>query len=249
MELCHGWYRHNGERRRIRPIPGLPIDILGSGGFCIASPSRGPPGSYEIIQGTLDDLDRLPVMRNVPEVAQRKVMADHGEQLVLHGTRNTALFDACRKTACDRADEADLTAFAVKWNAQHCQPPVSLSKVMDTVHSVWKWETKRRSLDGRAQRAEALLRRSANAAALLHLLIARHKPGVQFELTNTYAAVIGWDLKRFTRARAILIDVGEIEQVRGAYPGQPALYRRPTLFRSRPGGGVHPRGGEREGRG
>lgn len=35
----HAWYRHDGERRRIRPWRGLPIDLLG-GGFVVAPPSE-----------------------------------------------------------------------------------------------------------------------------------------------------------------------------------------------------------------
>ena len=54
----HAWYRHNGEQRRIRPVPHEPIDILGAG-FVVAPPSRGAKGTYTLVQGTLDDLDRL----------------------------------------------------------------------------------------------------------------------------------------------------------------------------------------------
>jgi hypothetical protein len=35
----HAWYRHNGERRRIRPFGDLPIDLLGRGGLIVAPPS------------------------------------------------------------------------------------------------------------------------------------------------------------------------------------------------------------------
>jgi hypothetical protein len=34
----HAYYRHNGERRRIRPWRGLPIDLLGEGGLVVAPP-------------------------------------------------------------------------------------------------------------------------------------------------------------------------------------------------------------------
>src|SRR5262249_51689002 len=56
------WYRHNSERRRIRPDRNVPIDILGAG-FVVAPPSQSAKGSYEFISGGLDDLDRLPVMQ------------------------------------------------------------------------------------------------------------------------------------------------------------------------------------------
>src|ERR1700680_128510 len=57
------WYRHNGEGRHIRPNPLLPVDILG-GGYVVAPPSRGVKSDYQIIQGSLDDLDRLPPLPN-----------------------------------------------------------------------------------------------------------------------------------------------------------------------------------------
>ena len=58
------WYRHNGETRRIRPIEGLPVDILGDG-FTIAPPShRSDLGrSYAFLTGSLSDLDHLPPIR------------------------------------------------------------------------------------------------------------------------------------------------------------------------------------------
>ena len=54
----HAYYRHNGERRRIRPFAGLPIDVIGAG-LIIAAPSENQRGTYQIIQGKLDDLDHL----------------------------------------------------------------------------------------------------------------------------------------------------------------------------------------------
>ena len=87
----HGYYRHNGEGRRIRPVARVPIDILG-GGYAVAPPSRGARGQYEIVQGRLDDLDRLPVMRGMapPEV----VVAAHSSRACLASNpRTDALLD------------------------------------------------------------------------------------------------------------------------------------------------------------
>jgi hypothetical protein len=61
----HAWFRHNSEGRAIRPVHGLPVDILG-GGYAVAPPSLVPGGGYEFIQGSLDDVARLPTMRSVP---------------------------------------------------------------------------------------------------------------------------------------------------------------------------------------
>jgi Bifunctional DNA primase/polymerase, N-terminal len=58
----HALYRHNNERRCVRAWDGLPIDLLGAG-LAIAPPSLVAKGQYQIIHGHLDDLDRLPIMR------------------------------------------------------------------------------------------------------------------------------------------------------------------------------------------
>jgi Bifunctional DNA primase/polymerase, N-terminal len=54
----HAYYRHAGERRHVRPYENRPVDILG-GGYVVAPPSISTKGSYEIIEGTLDDLANL----------------------------------------------------------------------------------------------------------------------------------------------------------------------------------------------
>ena len=41
-------FRYNGEARRIRPVAGLPIDVLG-GGYAVAPPSMGSKQSYEFL--------------------------------------------------------------------------------------------------------------------------------------------------------------------------------------------------------
>lgn len=63
-------YAHHGETRLIRPIPDLPIDVLG-GGVVVAPGSIGELGPYEIIRGSLDDLDRLPYARIPDEIARQ----------------------------------------------------------------------------------------------------------------------------------------------------------------------------------
>src|SRR5262245_48205219 len=47
----HLLYRYNGERRRLRPWPELPIDVLGDNGFVLEAPSKFAAGSYEIVHG------------------------------------------------------------------------------------------------------------------------------------------------------------------------------------------------------
>jgi bifunctional DNA primase/polymerase-like protein len=52
-------FRHNGEARRIRPLPGLPIDVLG-GGYAVAPPSMGTKAHNEFLRGSLapEEMDR-----------------------------------------------------------------------------------------------------------------------------------------------------------------------------------------------
>lgn len=85
------WYKHNNERRQIRPWPDRPIDILGSG-FVVAPPSRGANGRYQFISGSLDDVDQLSVMRDVPVHAwdTSRLIAK-----VKEGERNEGLAGVC----------------------------------------------------------------------------------------------------------------------------------------------------------
>jgi hypothetical protein len=63
----HAWYKRNGERRHVRPWKDLPIDVLG-GGYIVAPPSVAAKGTYEFLQGSLDDLTSLPTLRNVSDL-------------------------------------------------------------------------------------------------------------------------------------------------------------------------------------
>jgi hypothetical protein len=45
----------------------IAIDILGAGGFVIAPPSNVRGGEYQFIAGSLEDIDKLPVLRDVPQ--------------------------------------------------------------------------------------------------------------------------------------------------------------------------------------
>jgi hypothetical protein len=91
------WYRFNGEKRLIRPDPDKPIDILG-GGFVVAPPSVGARSNYQFIQGDLDDLDRLPILRDTgatpPSFLPHSVQAEVSE-----GHRNDSLWRHCMQSA------------------------------------------------------------------------------------------------------------------------------------------------------
>ena len=112
------WYRHNGERRRIRPHRNVPIDILGAG-FVVVPPSQSTKGSYQFVSGSLDDLDCLPVMQNVPVEAwdNSRLVAE-----VKQGQRNNKLFSVCLEAArhCDDFDAlCDVARTAIANSCHH----------------------------------------------------------------------------------------------------------------------------------
>jgi hypothetical protein len=137
------WYRHNNERRRIRPDRNVPIDILGAG-LVVAPPSQSAKGGYEFISGSLDDLDRLPVMQNVPVEAwdNSRLVAE-----VKQGQRNNKLFTACLEAA-RRCDDFDaLLDVAITRNMEFL-PPLEEGEVMRTAASAWRYETEGRNYIG-----------------------------------------------------------------------------------------------------
>lgn len=101
------WYRHNGEKRQIRPFPGRAIDVLG-GGYVVAPPSKSAKGAYGIIAGKLEDLGSLPTLSQ-PEIiyspAPFHIGEQHAEQVAASslsdgatlscGNRNATLWRWC----------------------------------------------------------------------------------------------------------------------------------------------------------
>jgi hypothetical protein len=86
----HLWYLHNGESRKIRPDPNVPVDILGTGGLVIAPPSMGKNGRYQFIRGSLADLHKLRPAANIDQ---------NVHELIQQGGRNKALLDYLRNQA------------------------------------------------------------------------------------------------------------------------------------------------------
>jgi len=71
------WYKHNGERRQIRPDRNVPIDILGTNGYVVGPPSQVTRGDYQFIEGSLDDLHNLPALLNVYAAIEKPpILAD-----------------------------------------------------------------------------------------------------------------------------------------------------------------------------
>jgi hypothetical protein len=111
-------FRHSGEERLIRPIPGLPIDILG-GGLAVAPPSVGTNGDYEFIQGSIADFANLSPIKTPLDY--------HSGGSIPKGQRNTTLFKAFLRHArhCDEFDSLLDVAMTLNMDCEWCSTPSS----------------------------------------------------------------------------------------------------------------------------
>ena len=227
----HAYYRHNGERRQIRPDPNVPIDILG-GGFVVAPPSRAGNGCYEIVQGSLDDLDKLPVMRGF-DVAEQVTTCDPEKSLSIpHGQRNAGLWTHCMRAArrCDSFDA--LFDIAKENNKMNCQPPLPEDEVAKVAASAWKYTATGQNRFGQhgawfstAEVATLIADQDQDALILLAFLRANNGPWGGFMCTNTLAEQFKWGRPRLAHARARLVQLGYIRCLRRAGRGHPALFQ------------------------
>ena len=134
----HGLYRFSGERRRIRPFGEVPIDILGTGGFVIAPPSVTEKGTYRFIEGGLDDLDRLPIMRGLTtDVYDRPPRFD--TPAVTEGKRNDDLWRQCMREA-KRVDSFDALLNVARTLNKACSPPLDEREIVKIAQSAWNYE-------------------------------------------------------------------------------------------------------------
>jgi hypothetical protein len=225
------WYRHSGERRRVRPNPDRPVDILGDG-FVVAPPSRGSKGTYTIIQGTLDCLANLPEMRRP---AAPPAIINGPIDLVPLGCRNDSLWRECMARARDCRTISDLMEVAVILNRTVLYEPLSDEEVIRIVASAWAKELAGENWFGRggqvivsAAEVDELLRQDPDAFVLLTVL-RRHHWGRSFAIANAMADTMpggGWRRQRFASARRNLEAWGLIEQLRAASKHQgPAVYK------------------------
>jgi len=223
------WYRHNDEKRLIRPESDRPIDILGAG-FVVAPPSRGIKGDYQFIQGGLDDIDRLPVMRNVaPPIAPTSQYTAVQPEVVVEGNRNNQLWRFCMKQAhcCD--DFETLLDVARTANEGYLSPMPD-AEVVKTAKSAWGCTERGDNRVGqigawfKKPQAQSLAR-DPYLFALIGWLKAENGPASEFWITNGFAAAhLGWPLDKLQKARNRAIEDGWIELIHPASTGRNAVY-------------------------
>jgi hypothetical protein len=223
----HHLYRHNGERRRIRPWPDLPIDLLGDNGYALAAPSKLATGSYEIIHGHLDDLDRLTPMEGRGEMRE----AAKGEQphIIRKGARNNALWRHCMRQA-HHCDNFDAMLDVARTFNEGCQPVLEEGETMKIAQSAWGYTERGENRFGQHGawfpiEEIAVMSAEPDAFALLAFLRAHNGPLATFMCTNTLSEQFRWNLRRLQTARSRLIEYGYMTPVRQAGRDHPALFR------------------------
>ena len=203
----HAWYRFNGEGRKIRPWSDLPFDILG-GGFVVAPPStternksKTERGQYQFIQGSLDDLDRLPIMQNLgPELytaPSRKTCRSACEKLAspMRGMRegngrNKQLFQTigpiAREICAEHGTQDALFNVAMSHNHDSAQP-MDIEEVRKIVGQVWKMTNEHRNWIGRGGQRQteifSFITGNVDAFCLLEFLRVTNKASSMFWIT------------------------------------------------------------------
>jgi hypothetical protein len=247
----HAWYRHNKERRRIRPWgDDLPIDLLGTGGFVIAPPSATQRGHYEFIQGSLDDLDSLPNVRAlgaslyndavtvVPDdlIGADAVTVEEPISVVPEGRRNNELFRYCMRQAhqCDNFDA--LVEQARVFNTGSCTPPLTDDEVIRTAHRAFYYTARgenRFGMTGSWLPTDTVHAVMADPylCTLVRFLQAENRPNRTFWVADGLDKHLGWSRRKFNDARREAVRRGFIEMVSKPSQGHPALYRFGSALR------------------
>jgi hypothetical protein len=151
-------FRHNGERRLIRQLPGLPIDLLG-GGYVVAPPSIGQFRPYEFLRGRLADFDDLPFARIPEEIAARLVGRPGNRPASLRAVKNgvrhkTMLHELLTHVRhCD--DIEALRDVATTINSNNFEPPLEPGDLDGVISQAWKYEATGQNWVGKEQRVHA----------------------------------------------------------------------------------------------
>ena len=238
----HGLYRFNGERRRIRHVGEAPIDILGTGGYVIAPPSVTAKGAYRFIEGGLNDLDKLPVMRGLPpEVyAQQKPLRTPTKPSAVEGGRNNAAFEHCMRAAattrCLNLSSEDgfnlVLSAAHEFNANCLVPPLKEDEVVKIAQSAWGYEQRGDNRFGQPwvvfsiSEADRLIRWDTDLYVLLSFLKTHNGPNSEFLIANGLSEIFRWSRQRLAATRHRLEEQGYVRQTKPAnrYTGA-ALYK------------------------
>jgi hypothetical protein len=239
----HALYKHNGEFRKIRPFGDLPIDLLGTGGLAVAAPSRFERGEYSFIEGCLDDIERLPVMRGLDPAMYRPrdtlivgdaptVVKDTFDEPAapVEGRRNDTLWRYCMQQL--RITNADIDAIVAAARIRNAtfNPPLPDEEVVKTASSAWGYTAKGCNRFGQygsylPTPAVKSLVHEPYLLALISWLQAENSPNSTFWVADGLADKLGWPRRQFANARRQAIEAGWIVPITIKAPGRPVSYR------------------------
>jgi hypothetical protein len=230
----HAYFRHRGEGRKIRLDSRRPIDLLG-GGQIVLPPSRGSKGNYEIIEGSIDDLNALtPIERPVlqPEQPQHEAASASFPEMQASSGRNNALFNALCKEARHLLPSLDVFISRARELNQQFGDPMIDSRVVNTAKSVFGYVETGQLRTGahgawfKQQQAQEMAR-DPYFFALIAWLKAENGPDAEFQVADGLAKpkYLDWPRERLQQARRRAMVDGWIVQIRKPYPGVAALYR------------------------
>ena len=195
----------------------------------------GAKGQYQIIQGSLDDLDRLPIMRGLEDRLYHRDHAGPRPQprsdwsaMREHDGRNDQLWRQLMDEANDCDTYEKLLDRARTLNEGFGEP-MEATEVIRCATSAWNKTAKGENWCGRGRSRQVEVDRLVGdpyTLALLDWLKAHHGPDNTFMIADGLADVLGWPRRRLSSARRSLIEMGYLAVVRAAHNQHgPALYR------------------------
>lgn len=217
------WYRNGGERRRIRPVPDVPIDILGDG-YVVAPPSLGSRGRYEIIQGSLDDLSSLPKMKieavNDDAEIDPEVIFTHFQDAGFKSNlregqgRNDALFRRALRSARYATTQEELIQMVAQANKQF-PDQLPMDEILSVSGSAWKYKQEGRLMVPGGEATAVVFKSDMDhlwdqplAMTLLLRLRMTHgwRNGEPFPLAKGTAKTLDVSYPTYLAARDVLVD-------------------------------------------
>lgn len=240
------WYRNNGESRHIRPDPSKPVDILGNG-YVVAPPSMGARGRYQIIQGSLDDLDSLPPLQNYLVEPELNASRDRAQATPAKGDRaksgnsmregdgrNNSLFSRALRSAHHAATREELIQMVSQANQQFAHP-LPNEEILSVSQSAWKYKEANRLFVSGGEATAVIFQSDIdhlwdepNALSLLiRLRLANgYRNGGAFQLSSAIAAKLDINKDTYLKARKVLVDRFFLEIV---HPGGKGRHDPPVV--------------------
>jgi hypothetical protein len=212
--------------------------------------STGEP--YLFVQGSWDDLDRLPAIKPGALSMLDQPTSTGATPRPLHaireGARNNTLTRSLAshlaRRVTDVETEAELVEIAREFNTRYCDPPDHDRVVVKTARSIWRYKLEGRiwELGGEAHVHtgksvfDKIMAHDNGAEALaLDLALrfahgARHEPfAVSPRAMARDGTIPGWSEYKYRNARSTLVDAGRLILVRkgGSRDGDASKFRFP----------------------